>query len=81
MMKTQLLDSYYCKTKLNVHDLMLTNDITGSTSSTPEIYYSSSNGVIYDNMDWETDLSNGWEIDELWRPDFVGNQFITLTNQ
>ena len=67
-----LLDSYYCKTKLNVHDLMLTNDITGSTSSTPEIYYSSSNGVIYDNMDWETDLSNGWEIDELWRPDFVG---------
>ena len=30
---------------------MLENNVTGSESSTPEIYYSSSNGVLYDTMD------------------------------
>ena len=67
-----LLDSYYCKVKLNVHDLMLENNVTGSDSSTPEIYYSSSNGVLYDTMWWDADLSNHYEDGISWLPDFVG---------
>ncbi len=67
-----LFDSYYCKTKLNVHELMLENNVTGSESSTPEIYYSSSNGVLYDTMDWTHDLSNAHDDGISWLPDVVG---------
>ena len=72
MMKIALFDSYYCKTKLNVHELMLENNVTGSESSTPEIYYSSSNGVLYNTMDWAHDLSNAHEDGISWLPDIVG---------
>tara|TARA_B100000683_G_scaffold100837_1_gene99687 strand:- start:2480 stop:4531 length:2052 start_codon:yes stop_codon:yes gene_type:complete len=80
-----LFDSQYCKNKLSVHELMLENDITGAESSTPEIYYSSSNGVIFDTMDTTHNLSNTWfnEADyesNPWLPDFVGKPIYHTSN-
>ena len=75
-----LFDSQYCKNKLSVHELMLENDITGADSSTPEIYYSSSNGVLFDTMDTTHDLSNNEDDPSAWLPDFVGKPIYHTSN-
>ena len=68
-------DSQYCKNKLSVHELVLWERYYWCKidSSTPEIYYSSSNGVLFDTMDTTHDLSNNEDDPSTkWLPDFVG---------